>query len=171
MNGPTRVSGTATLKQGVANALSDTLELDGGTLDLNGIAATFRSIKGHGTIIGICTVTEVLELDGALTVNGNLTLSNGVAMKMEIADNGAALTPLAVTGTLTGGSGITVDFGRYYDSAFRQLQTQIGTAGAGSSFSAAPKCVALWNTVSSVRCMGGGIVLAVQPLGSMLIVQ
>ena len=170
-NGPTRVSGTATMKQGVANALSDVVVLDGGTLDLNGIATTFRSIKGHGSIIGDCTVTEALELDGALTVNGDLTLSNGVAMKMEIADNGAALTPLTVTGALTGGSNMTIDFGRYYDRAFLELQAQIGSVGSGSSFSAKADHVAGWNRISGVHCSNGVIILTVQPRGTSLTVR
>ena len=168
-NGPTRVSGTATLKQGVANALSDVVVLDGGTLDLNGIAATFRSIKGHGTIIGNCTVTEFLELDGALTVNGNLTLDNGVAMRMEIDDDGTALTPLTVTGALTGGSGISIDFGRYHDRAFRELQTQIGSAGSGAPFAAQAKHVASWNTVAGVNFLDGAIMLNVQPRGVVIL--
>jgi hypothetical protein len=170
-NGPTHVSGTATLKQGVANAFSDVAVLDGGTLDLNDVATTFRSIKGHGTIIGDCTVTEALELDGALNVTGNLTLSNGVAVKMEVADNGTALTPLNVTGALVGGSGVTIDFGRYYDRAFRELHVQIGTAGVGSSFSAHAEHVAMRNMGSGVYLLNGSLFLSVHPCGTRLIIR
>ena len=170
--GPTHVSDTATLKQGVANAFSDTVVLDGGTLDLNNIAATFKSIAGHGTIIGSCTVTESLELDGALTVNGSLTLANDVAMKMAVNDDGTVATPLNVTGTLTGGSNITIDFGRYDDYAFvSELETQIGSAGAGSSFAAKPTCITTGRLLSSVRLVNGAILLRVQPRGTVFIFQ
>ena len=148
------------------------MELDGGTLNLNGVAMTFRSIKGHGTIVGSCMVTEALELDGALNVTGNLTIGDGVAMKMEVADDGAALTPLNVSGALVGGSGITIDFGRYDDRAFGEMQSQIGTVGSGSSFSAsAVHAAASRRTTSRVVCANGAIRLCIQPLGSVFVVK
>ncbi|MBR2838434.1 MAG: hypothetical protein IKE55_06615, partial [Kiritimatiellae bacterium] len=169
--GPTHVSGEATLKQGVANAFSDVAVLDGGTLDLNGIATTFRSIKGHGTIVGDCTVTEFLELDGELAVTGNLALGDGVAISMELNDDGTAATPLTVAGTLTGGSGLTIDFGRYYDRAFVELQTEVGSAGGGAPFSAEPEQVASWGSISNVRFANGKIVLTAWPRGSRVIIR
>ena len=169
--GPTRVSGTATMRQGVASAFSDTVELDGGTLDLNGFAATFRTVKGHGTIIGDCTVTNALELDGALTVDGNFTLSDGVAMKMEVADNGSALTPLTVTGSLVSGGNVTVDFGRYDDMAFpSETKMEIGSVGVGA-FRAQAVHVTTGNMLAGVCAIGGKIFLDVHPRGAVVIMR
>ena len=88
---------------------------------------------------------------------------------MDLNDDGTVATPLNVTGALTGSSGITIDFGRYYDRAFRELQTQIGTAGAGSSFVAEPKHVAIWNTISMIHCANGAITMTIQPRGSIIL--
>ena len=90
---------------------------------------------------------------------------------MELNDDGTVATPLNVTGTLTGGSNITVDFGRYYDTAFRELQTQIGSAAAGSSLVAGAEHVATWNAVAGVNFADGAIVLAIWPRGGILIIR
>jgi hypothetical protein len=169
-NGPTRVSGTATLKQGVANAFSDVAVLDGGTLDLNGVATTFRSIKGHGTIIGDCTVTEGLEIEGALNFSGNLTLGNGVTVRMELEDDGTAADSLNVSGTLAG-SNVTFDFGRYDDLAFlTEIKTAIGTVGGGA-FRAQATHVTTGNMLAGVLAVNGQLVLDVHPRGAMIIMR
>ena len=168
--GPTRVKDTATVLQGVANAFSDTAVLDGGTLNLNGIATTFRTITGHGTIVGDCTVTEGLEPDGDLTFSGNLTVGNGVTVKMDVDDTGAATSQLNVTGALTGGTGVVFDFGRYDDYAFIEgFEAQLGTVGAGSSFGARAERLVTGNSmVGSVSLMNGAIVLRAHKRGTTL---
>ena len=168
--GPTRVSGSATFMQGVANAFSDTVELDGGTLDLNGFATTFRTVKGHGTIIGDCTVTEGLEIEGPLNFSGNLTLGNGVTVRMEVEDDGTMADSLNVSGTLAG-SNVTFDFGRYDDRAFvAAVQTQIGTVGGGA-FRAQATHVTTGNMLAGVRAINGQIVIDVHPRGVMVIMR
>lgn len=170
-NGPTRVSGSATFVQGVENAFSDTVELDGGTLNLNGYAATFRTIKGHGTIVGDCTVTEGMEIEGTLNFDGNLTIGNGVMIRMEVEDDGSTVDRLNVTGTLASGGDVTVDFGRYDDLAFiSEITTAIGTVGGGA-FRAQAVHVTTGNRLAGVRVINGQIVLDVHPRGSTIIVR
>ena len=169
--GPTRVSGSATFMQGGANAFSDTVELDGGTLDLNGFATTFRTVKGHGTIVGDCTVTEGLEIEGTLNFSGNLTLGNGATVRMEVEDDGSAVDLLNVSGTLAG-SNVTFDFGRYDDIAFVTTnKTQIGTVGGGSLTRARADHVTTGNMIAGVGAAGGQIVLDVHPRGAMIIMR
>ena len=169
--GPTRVSGSATFMQGVANAFSDTVELDGGTLNLNGLATTFRTVKGHGTIVGDCTVTEGMEIEGTLNFNGNLTLGNGATVRMEVEDDGSAVDQLNVTGTLASGGNVTFDFGRYDDLAFiSEFKTAIGTVGGGV-FRAQAAHVTTGNMLAGVHAVNGQIVLDVHPRGSMIIMR
>ena len=170
--GPTHVSGSATFVQGVENAFSDTVELDGGTLNLNGFAATFRTVKGHGTIVGDCTVTEGMEIEGTLNFNGNLTIGNGVMIRMEVEDDGSASDRLNVTGTLASGGDVTVDFGRYDDLAFcSEMTTAIGTVVGGGALRAQAVHVTTGNRLAGVRVINGQIVLDVHPRGSTIIVR
>ena len=70
------------------------------------------------------------------------------------------------------GTGITIDFGRYDDRAFGEMQSLIGTVGSGSSFSAsAVHAAASRRTTSRVVCANGAIRLCIQPLGSVFVVK
>ena len=169
--GPTHVSGTATLKQGVADAFSEDLVLDGGTVDLNGIATTFRSVRGHGTIVGDVTVTGEFAPEGTLNVTGNLTLANGATFLTAVDDDGIALNWLNVTGALTAGSGVTLDLDRYDDRAIvADKDIQLGQVGSGSSFRPTVKHITMgrgWLASVSIRA-GGIILLDVHPRGTLL---
>ncbi|MBR0504755.1 MAG: autotransporter-associated beta strand repeat-containing protein, partial [Kiritimatiellae bacterium] len=87
--GPTVVAG-GTLKLGAADAIpsANEVRLAGGTFDAGSFTPSYARVGGYGTLKGNVTVTDKLVFDAAqpltpgLTVNGSLTVANGVTVEI-----------------------------------------------------------------------------------------
>lgn len=112
-NGPTYVSGGATLKNGVANALpaSTTLTLGeatnntGGAYDLNGFNSTVAGLASAGSgnnIVtnGGATGSNTLTITGASTFGG--VIKDGVSATTSITKSGTGVFTLTAANTYTG---------------------------------------------------------------------
>ena len=87
--GPTVVAG-GTLKLGAADAIpsANEVRLAGGTFDTDTFSPSYARVGGYGTLKGNVTVTDKLVFDAAqpttpgLTVNGTLTIGSGVTVEI-----------------------------------------------------------------------------------------
>ena len=87
--GPTVVAG-GTLKLGAADAIpsANEVRVAGGTFDADTYNVSYARVGGYGTLKGNVTVTDKLVFDAAqppsagLTVNGTLTLGSGVTVEI-----------------------------------------------------------------------------------------
>ena len=79
-----------TLKLGAADAIpsANEVRLAGGTFDAGSFTPSYARVGGYGTLKGNVTVTDKLVFDAAqppsagLTVNGSLTVANGVTVEI-----------------------------------------------------------------------------------------
>ena len=87
--GPTVVAG-GTLKLGAADAIpsANEVRVAGGTFDADTFSPSYARVGGYGTLKGNVTVTDKLVFDAAqpltpgLTVNGTLTIGSGVTVEI-----------------------------------------------------------------------------------------